>query len=160
MANGRYEVMGLVPASSDFTLDRAVQHYSSLTFTQYLRGQPVFVNEPVRAEVVSQDTAAFSTGFRVWYGPWAVVAWLDSGPEVAEDNRYLAEEPGLPAPPEVIAGCPYRLSVYSDYDDPDFNNSDRFTEFTDELMERFGMFIQDYVRGGWWTLSRRTKRST
>jgi hypothetical protein len=158
VANGRYEVMGLVPASSDFSLERAVQHYSSLTFTQYLRGRPVFVNEPVRAELVSKDRKSFSKGFRVWYGPWVVHAWLDSGPDAQEANRESAKGPGLPAPPEVIASCPSLLSIHSDYDDPDYNNSDRFTEFTDQLMERFGVFIQDYVCGGWWTLSRRTKR--
>jgi hypothetical protein len=151
VANGYYELIGLVPASSDFTLERAVLHYSGLTFTQYLRGRPVFVREPVRAGLLSGGTAPFSTGFRVWYGPWAVSAWLDAGPDVAEDNRYLSEEPDLPAPPEVIAACPCRLSISSDVDAPDFDNSDRFTEYTDQLRQRFGVFLMDNVNGGWWT---------
>jgi hypothetical protein len=143
--------MALVPASSDFTLERAVQHFAALTFTQYRRGRPAFVNEPVRAELLSADRASWSTGFRVWYGPWSVTAWLDSGPDVQEENRDLSEEPGLPAPPEVIASCPSVLSVRSDRDDPDFDNSDRFSEYTDQLRERFGLFIHDHVKGGWWT---------
>ncbi len=151
MADGCYELIGLVPASSDFTLERAVEFYSSQTFTQYLRGQAVFLKAPVRAELLSADRESFGTGFRVWYGPWAVTAWLDSRPDVAEDNRFLSEEPDLPAPPEVIASCPYRLSIWSDVDAPDFDNSDRFTEFTDQLKERFGVFLLDCVNGGWWT---------
>ena len=151
MADGCYEVMVLVPASSDFTLQRAVQHFSALTFTQYLRGRAVFVNEPVRAELLAAERKSWSAGFRVWYGSWSVTAWLDSGPDVQQENRDLSEEPGLPAPPEVIAGCPSQLSVRSDRDDPDFDNSDRFTEYTDQLRERFGVFILDCVKGGWWT---------
>jgi hypothetical protein len=80
-----------------------------------------------------------------------VVAWLDASPDVAEDNRYLSEEPGLPAPPEVIAGCPARLSIYSDVDAPEFDNSDQFTEYTDNLRQRFGVLLLDNVNGGWWT---------
>lgn len=151
MPNGRYEVMGLVPASSDFTLERAVEHFATLTFTQYREGRAVFLNEPVRAELLSADRDSWSTGFRVWYGRWGVTAWLDSGPDVLTENRDLAENVSLPAPAEVIAGCPYRLCVSSDPDDPDFDNSDRFTEYTDGLRERFGIFIHDYVNGGWWT---------
>jgi hypothetical protein len=151
VANGYYELIGLVPASSDFTLERAVRHYSSQTFTQRLRGRLVFNKEPVRAELLSGEGEPSPTGFRVWYGPWSVIAWLGSGPDVAEDNRYLAEELGLPAPPEVIAGCPFRLSIYSDMDAPDFDHSDRFTEYTDQLRERFGVFLLDNVNGGWWT---------
>lgn len=143
MADGCYELIGLVPASSDFSLERAVQHYSSQTFTRY--------KKPVRAEFLLADREAFSTGFRVWYGSWTVTAWLDSGPDVVKDNRYLSEESDLPAPPEVIAGCPFRLSIRSDVDAPDFDNSDRFTEFTDQLRERFGVFLLDNVNGGWWT---------
>jgi hypothetical protein len=151
VANGYYELIGLVPAASDFTLERAVQHYSGLTFSQYLRARLVFNKEPVRAELLSSGREPYSSGFRVWYGPWFVVAWLDSSPEVAEDNRYLSEEPGLPASPDVIASCPSRLSIYSEMDAPDFDNSDRFTEYTEQLRERFGVFLLDNVNGGWWT---------
>jgi hypothetical protein len=151
VASGYYELIGLVPASSDFTLERAVGHYSRRTFTQYLRGRLVYNKEPVRAELLSGGREPYSTGFRVWYGPWSVVAWLDSSPDVADDNRYLSEESGLPAPAEVIAGCPSRLSIYSDVDAPDFDNSDRFSEYTDQLRERFGVFLMDNVNGAWWT---------
>lgn len=151
MADGCYELIGLVPASSDFTPERAVQHYSGLTFTQYLRGEPVFVNEPVRAELLSGGLEPYSTGFRVWYGPWSVLAWLDASEDARQDNRDRSAEAGLPAPPEVIAGCPSRLSIRSDVDAPDFDNSDRFTEYTNQLRERFGVFLLDFVNGGWWT---------
>jgi len=53
MPDGRYELIGLIPASSDFTPEQAVRHFSGLTFIQYRRGKPVFLNEPVRAEVLS-----------------------------------------------------------------------------------------------------------
>lgn len=151
VADGCYELIGLVPASSDFTLERAVQHFSALTFSRYRGERPVYVKEPVRAELTSAERESSSTGFRVWYGSWSVVAWLDSGPDVSEDNRNLSEEPGLPAAPEVIASCPFRLFVYSDVDAPDFDNSDQFTEYTDQLRERFGVFLLDNVNGGWWT---------
>jgi hypothetical protein len=148
MPHGRYEVMGLVPSSSDFTLERAVLHFASLTFTQYKQGRAVFRNEAVRAELLSADRDSWSHGFRVWYGPWPVTAWLDSGPDVQEANRDMAEEDDLPAPAEVIAGCPSRLSVSSDPDDPDYDNSERFSEYTDQLRERFEVFIHDDVNGG------------
>jgi hypothetical protein len=150
MPNGRYEVAGLVPASSDLTPDRAAQHFSSLRFSQYHQGQPLYLNEPVRAEPLSDQGEAEPTGFRVWYGTWSVTAWLDSGPDVLDYSHYLSEQPDLPAPPEVIAGCTCRLDVSSDPDDPDFDNSDRFTEYTDQLRERFGVFIRDHVNGRWW----------
>jgi hypothetical protein len=67
--------------------------------------------------------------------PWSVVAWLDARPDAVQDNRDLSEGPVLPAPPEVIAGCPAQLSIRSDVDAPDFDNSDRFTEYTDLLRE-------------------------
>jgi hypothetical protein len=51
----------------------------------------------------------------------------------------------------VIAGCPSRLSIRSDVDAPDYDNSDRFTEYTDQLRQRFGVFLLDFVNGGWWS---------
>jgi hypothetical protein len=151
MPDGCYELIGLVPASSDFTPERAVEHYSGLTFSQYRHGRWVFRDEPVRAEVLTGGIAPYSTGFRVRYGRWSVEAWLDASPEAAGENRERAEEPDLPAPPEVIAGCPARLSIRSDVDAPDFDNSDRFTEYTGQLRARFGVFLLDFVNGGWWT---------
>ena len=151
MPDGRYELIGLIPASSDFTPERAVRHYSWLRFTQYLRGEPVFLDEPVRAELLSGGLAPYSTGFRVWYGPWSVEAWLDVSADAVQDNHDRSEEPGLPAPPEVIATCPARLSIRSDVDAPGYENSDRFTEYTDQLRMRFGVFLLDFVNGGWWT---------
>jgi hypothetical protein len=142
MADGYYELIGLVPTSSDFTLERAVEFYSSQFYARL---------NPVRAELARGEGEMSPTGFRVWYGSWAVVAWLDCRPSVIDDNSALAEEPDLPAPPNVIASCPHRLWIYSDVDEPDFANSDYFTDYTDQLRERFGVFLLDNVSGGWWT---------
>ena len=95
MADGYYELIGLVPASSDFTPQRAVEHFSGLTFSRYRDQQWVFRKEPVRAEVLSGGPAPYSTGF---LGPWSVVAWLDASEEAAQDNRDRSEESGLPSP--------------------------------------------------------------
>ncbi len=149
--NGMYEVLALLPAASDFTLELAVRHFASLTFTQFKGGRAIFKNEPVRAELVKERGKKKPSGFRVLYGSWAIVAWLQEGKDVLKDSQNHAEDDDLPAPAEIIAGCSRRLSVYSDRDDPDFDNGDRFTEFTTELRQRFGAFIQDYVNGGWWT---------
>jgi hypothetical protein len=146
-----YEVAALLPASSDFTLERAVRHYASQTFSQYKCGRFLCKNEPVRAELATAPGEQEPSGFRVFYGDWAVVAWLDQGEDVLADSRDHAGDSDLPAPADVIAGCSRRLWVCSDVDEPDFDNSDLFTEFTDELRGRFGAFILDYVNGGWWT---------
>jgi hypothetical protein len=151
MSHGRYEVKALLPKSSDFTLERAVRHYASLTFSMYKCGRFIYKNEPVRAELAIASDESEESGFRVFYGNWAVVAWLDEGEDVLADSQYHAEDSDLPAPAEIIAGCSRRLWVYSDVDEPDFDNTDRITEFTDELRQRFGAFIRDYVNGGWWT---------
>lgn len=141
MANGCYELIGLVPASSDFTLERAVEFYSAR----------ISVRLPVRAELALSEGDSVASGFRVWYGSWSVVAWLDSGPDVQQDNRDRSEEPDLPAPADVIASCPSRLYIYSDVDEPAFDNSDNFTHYYEQLRERFGVCLFDNVNGGWWT---------
>jgi hypothetical protein len=101
--------------------------------------------------VLTGGIAPYSTGFRVSYGPWSVEAWLDASEEASQENRDRAEEPDLPARPEVIAGCSARLSIRSDVDAPEFDNSDQFTAYTEQLRRRFGMFLLDFVNGGWWT---------
>jgi hypothetical protein len=151
MSNGMYEAFAVLPASSDFTLDRAVRHFASLSFNQLACGDAIVKNEPVRAELAILVGKQEPSGFKVYYGNWAVAAWLDMGEDVLQDSRYLAEKSDLPGPAEVIAGCSRRLWVCSDRDDPDFDNSDQFTHYVAELRGRFGAFIQDYVNGGWWT---------
>jgi hypothetical protein len=146
-----YEVLAYLPATSDFTLELAVGHFASTTFTQFKGGKALFKNEPVRAELAKKRGQKNPSGFRVYYGKWAIVAWLMEGEDVLEDSRNHAEDDDLPAPSAIIASCSRKLSVYSDRDDPDFDNGDRFTEFTAQLRQRFGAFIQDYVNGGWWT---------
>jgi hypothetical protein len=151
MSHGMYEVAALLPASSDFTLDCALQHYATLTFSQCKGGQFIYNNEPVRAELATAADRQEPCGFRVFYGDWAVVAWLDEGEGVLADSQDLTEDSDLPAPTEVIATCSRRLWVWSDVDEPAFDHSDLFTEFMDELRERFGALILDCVNGGWWT---------
>jgi hypothetical protein len=151
MSHGMYEIAALLPASSDFTLERAVRHYGSLTFSMYKAGRFFYKNEPLRAELATAADDEEPSGFRVFYGDWAVVAWLDESETVLADSRAHAEDSDLPAPPEVIAGCSRWLWVCSDVDEPAFDNSDNFTDYTDELRARFGAFILDYVNGGWWT---------
>jgi hypothetical protein len=130
--NGYYELIGLIPSASDFTLERAVAHYSGLTFSR-LRGRRwVFRDEPLRAEVVSSNLTPYNS------------------PDAVEDNRYMSEKSGLPAPAEIIAGCSARLSISSDVDSPDFDNSDQFTQYTEHLRTRFGIFLYDNTNGEWW----------
>ncbi len=151
LSHSMYEVAALLPASSDFTLERAVEYFASLTFSQFKCGRYVYRAEPVRAELVIADGEREPAGFRVWYGLWAVVAWLEEGERALTNSKDLRDDRDLPAPAEVIAGCSRWLWVCSDADQPDFDNSDRITEYTTGLRERFGAFILDYVNGGWWT---------
>jgi hypothetical protein len=149
MSHGMYEVMALIPESSDFTLERAGAHFASLNFSQYRSGRFVARNELVGAELATAEGEPTPTGFRVFFGRWAVVAWLDCGENVLADNRDLAEEDDLPASPGVIAGCSRRLWVWSD-EDPYSDFTDLFNYFTDELRQRFGVFVSDAVNGDWW----------
>jgi hypothetical protein len=145
-----YEVLALIPESSDFTLERAVAHFKKLTFSRYRCGKCLFKKARVRAELATPKRKRKPSGFRVVYGDWGIDAWLDSGKDVLAESRDLAEEDDLPAQAEVIAACSQRLSVWSD-EDPNLDYSDDITAYTDELRERFGMFIYDPVNGCWWT---------
>jgi len=140
MANDMYEVLGLIPSNSDFSLENAVVHFESLFFR----------NLRIRSELTKAEGESSSHGFRVWYGEWAVVAWLDDSSSVLADNKHLMSKNPLPACPEIIGSCMKRLSVWSD-EDPELDHSDEITHFTDELRNRFKMFIFDPVNGGWWT---------
>lgn len=150
MADGMYEVLALIPEGSDFTLDRAVAHFAGRTFSKFRSGQFVYRKHPLRAELATSEQKTTPSGFRVHYGDWGIVAWLETGPTVRGESEEMADSDDLPAPATVIAGCTQRLSVWSD-EDPTFDWSDEFTEFTCELRERFGMFIYDCVNGCWWT---------
>jgi hypothetical protein len=143
MADGMYEVLALLPESSDFTLDTAVTHFRKIR-----RGQGT-----LQAELATSEEKQSPSGFRVFFGDWAIVAWLESGEEVRaesqNDTEYHARKGDLPGPAEVIAACSRRLTVWSDEDEGG-DYTDDFIEFADELRERFGAFIQDPVNGGWW----------
>ena len=51
MTYGEYHVLALIPPASDFSLERAVAHFSGLTFSKFWSGKSIFQNEPVRAEL-------------------------------------------------------------------------------------------------------------
>jgi hypothetical protein len=150
MAHGRYEVLALLPESSDFTLQRAVAYFASLTFSRVRSGKFIYKNAPVRAELATVEGEQTPSGFRVFYGDWLIVAWLEADDTVRIESREMAEGDDLPAAAEVIARCSRRLSVWSD-EDPEFEFTDDFTRFIDHLRERFGTFIKDYVNGCWWS---------
>jgi hypothetical protein len=145
-----YNVLALIPEGSGFTLERAVAHFAGLTFSKFRSGKCVYHRHPLRAELAQSEGKREPSGFRVFYGDWGVVAWLESGRAVRGESEEMAELDDLPAPTEVIAGCTRRLSVWSD-EDPAFGWTDDFTEYTEELRGRFGMFIHDCVNGCWWT---------
>src|SRR5262245_45340740 len=69
MAHGMYEVLALLPETSDFTLEEAVAFFRT---RRYGEGT-------LRAELALSERTQQPSGFRVWYGDWAVVAWLETG---------------------------------------------------------------------------------
>lgn len=150
MPDGMYNVIALIPQASDFTLDRAVAHFAGVTFSKFRSGQFLYKNHPLRTEFANSEGEVKLSGFRVFYGEWAVVAWLETDANVLSDSQDMAQDDDLPASAEVIAGCDRRLSVWSD-EDPDFDWTGKFNEYTEQLRKRFGMFIYDNVNGCWWT---------
>ena len=128
MSEGMYEVLALIPETSDFSLERAVVHFAGLSFSKFRCQKFVFKNHPLRAELARGKGKKEPSGFRVHYGDWAVVAWLESGYNVRQESAEFADDDDLPAPAEVIAACSRRLSVWSD-EDPQLN-------WTDELQRR------------------------
>ena len=151
MSHGMYELVALLPKSSDFAVELAIQHFASLKFSMCRSGRFVYKDDLVRAEPAIAQGDSKPSGFRVFYGDWAIVAWLDESEGVLADSQELAKDRDLPAPADVIAECSRRLTVWSDVDEPDFDHSDLMTDFTDELRQRFGAFIHDPVDCGWWT---------
>jgi hypothetical protein len=140
MPDGMYSVLALLPESSDFSLAAAVSHFHGMPYPRFR----------LRAEMATDPQKHEPCGFRVFYGEWSIVAWLETHPDVLSESREMAEEMDLPAPAEVIANCARRLSVWSD-EDPDLEFAHHFEEFIIDLRERFGAFIKDYVLGGWRT---------
>ncbi len=136
-----YEVLALVPEGSDFTLEAAAAHFGKLRFGK----------TRLRAELAVPKGKRKPSGFRVYYGDWSVVAWLESGGEVLTESREFAamRKKGRPAPAEVIAGCSRRLWVWSD-EDFEFEHTDQWIEYVDALRDRFGVFVFDCVNGKWW----------
>ena len=111
----------------------------------FANSQVGYGKSPVRAELATTPGKDKPTGFRVFYGDWAVVAWLETDDSVHVESRELAERDDLPASAEVIASCTRRLSVWSD-EDREFNWTDQFESYTTRLRKRFGVFIRDNVK--------------
>jgi hypothetical protein len=140
MAHGMYEVLALLPETSDFTLEEAVAFFRTRRYGE----------STLRAELAISERTQLPSGFRVWYGDWAVVAWLETGRGVLGESEEMSWGDNLPAPVEEIASCSRRLSVWSD-EDPGCHHTNEFLFYTDDLRERFGAFIKDCVNGCWWT---------
>lgn len=83
-------------------------------------------------ELVKSERESNSRGFRVWYGDWSTVTWLDEATQVQSDSLYLAENPPLSAPSEIVANSTKRLCVWSD-EDPDGDHSDEIASFADYM---------------------------
>src|ERR1700678_4562812 len=100
-----YHVLALIPETSDFTLERAVDHFGKLTFSKFSAGKFVYKKHPLRAELAKAERAKKHSGFRVVSDDWAVVAWLENDRTVRVESGEMAEYENLPAPAEVIGGC-------------------------------------------------------
>jgi hypothetical protein len=148
VADGMYEVLALIPETSDFSLDEAVVYFAGLTFIR-IRNTSKIIKHPLRVELAKGPHGSEPSGFRVHYGDWAIVAWLETDECVQEESEEMAEGKDLPAPHEIIASCTRRLSVWSD-EDLEFDWTDQFNEYIDQFRKRFGVFIRDNVQGIWW----------
>jgi hypothetical protein len=135
-----YDLTALIPSTCNFSLELAVAHFRPIEI-----GGP-----PIRAELLTSSSVQKLDGFRVWFGDWAVSAWLDEAADVAELCQFLAQKNDLPTPAETIAACKKSLSISTD-DDPQLNHSDDIIIFAQELTERFGLLVYDPVNGSWWT---------
>jgi hypothetical protein len=130
-----YTVCAMIPRSTDFSLSMAIEHFRS-------RG--------LQCEPATSDNGG--SGFRAYYGSWAIVAWYDEGAAVLRDSQEMADIPTapLPVPAEVIASCDRELTLWSDEDHKAEHTND-WIAFVDELIKAVpGMVVHDFVTGTWW----------
>jgi hypothetical protein len=95
-------------------------------------------------------------GFRIFYGEWVAIAWLEAGEGVLRDNQMLAQTHpiAMPVPAKIIGECSRRLTIGFDEEvpnQPDVDSTDYMVEYTIVLEERFGALILDLVADKWWT---------
>jgi hypothetical protein len=140
MSEIEYHLLALIPKDSDFTLEKAVAFFDRRKFGK----------SRLRSELATGPRKRKPSGFRVFYGDWAVLAWLETHRSVIIESREMAETEDLPGSAEAIAACRHRLSVWSDAD-PGFFKTNEFLIYTEDLWERFGVFIRDTAHGRWWT---------
>jgi len=134
--DGRYHMVALIPAATDFSLAKAVDYFQQ-------RARP----KPTKVEMAEGEP-----GFRVCYGAWGIEATYEAGPVVRETNEALSEDPprGAPASAEVIASCDRQLDLWSD-PDPDLKYTNHWIIFTEELKDAFpGVILFDWDQGKWW----------
>ena len=103
----------------------------------------------MRAELATTPGKDKPTGFRVFYGDWAVVAWLETDDMFTSKVGNWLKGMICRHRPEVIASCTRRLSVLVRRG-PGVNWTDQFESYTTRLRKRFGVFIRDNVKGIWW----------
>jgi len=130
-----YNVLALIPTSSDFGVSNAVE---------------IFIKNGYSASIATSPSGK-SSGFQVIpYENWKIVAWLEDGNDTAVENQETIEVFGNP--PNVTTDkpikCDRRLSVWSD-DDADMLNAHLFEEYINFLKEKFGLYIFDSVQGIW-----------
>jgi hypothetical protein len=135
LPDGMYNVNALIPSGTDFTVAKAIEHFTS-------RGLRCELAEPERVE----------EGFRVFFGDWAIVAWYTEGEKVLRDSRELADSDfkPFPVPAEVLASCDRELTLWSD-EDWDGDHTSEWMDFVNDLIQAFpGVVVFDYVMGEWW----------
>ncbi|HLZ07856.1 MAG TPA: hypothetical protein VKT80_04660 [Chloroflexota bacterium] len=132
MPDGCYTVQALILDDVPFSVTEAIEHFRSLG----TRSEP-------------EQTPNGLVGFRVFYGEWSIVAWLDDAPHVPGEIRELYVDTSPPFPPEILNRCSRRLSIWSD-EDYEFEHTNEWIIMIEELQEAFGLLIRDDVVGEWW----------
>ena len=69
MAETTYNLTVLIPENSTFSLAQGIEHFRQAA---------------IRAEPLTSETTEKLDGFRVWFGNWAVSAWLDEAADVLD----------------------------------------------------------------------------
>jgi hypothetical protein len=137
-------VAALIPAASSFSLDSAVAHFQLRRL-----GRMRLVAE------LAPPGSRRPKGFRVHYGNWGIVAWMNKDPLTAADHANNARSKPLPVPADVLASCRRVLTVWAD---PDLNakHTKHWGHYLWQLQTTFGLVIWDYDNDRWWVAERRT----
>jgi hypothetical protein len=137
-------VAAMIPAASSFSLESAVLHFQDSRF-----GRKRLVAE------LAPPGSRRPKGFRVNYGNWGVVAWMNKGALTDADHANKAKSKPLPVPADVLASCDRLLTVWAD-PDPDAKYTKQWVHYLEQLQSAFGLVIWDYDNDKWWVAERRT----